>query len=33
MLSYNDYDVVFTEISRMRNITCFKMVDGVLTFF
>ena len=33
MFPYNDDNVVFTGISRMRNITCFKMGDDILTFF
>ena len=32
MLTYNDDNVLFTRISCMRNMTCFKMGDGVLTF-
>ena len=31
MFPYNDDNVVFAWISRMRNILCFKMGDGILT--
>ena len=31
MFQYNDYDVVFAEVSRMRNIMHPKVDDGILT--
>ena len=33
MFVHNDDNVVFAWISHMKNIACFKMGNGVLTFF